>query len=132
MTQVVNRNTHGLPALADEIYLEILSYIPSVPIPTATYSPLHPNLRRSRHEILLSLSQTCRTLRLFFWRYLWQRVEVREGMQVWKNEFLKDITYMNPFSQSASEKSQKQFALELIRQLEIVTVHNQDLAQHVK
>ncbi|KAF8816618.1 hypothetical protein BYT27DRAFT_7076565 [Phlegmacium glaucopus] len=123
----VNVNTRGFAALADEIYLEIISNIPSVPIPTPTNvsSALHAEIRRSRHETLLSLSSTCRSLRRVFWRYLWQRIEVRQGMKVggtndtlgspgaWGNQLIKN------------------YAIELVRQLEIVTVRNPHLAQYV-
>ena len=47
-------NTHGFAALADEIYLEIVSHIPSVPIPTSTHLESYPEIRRSRHETFLS------------------------------------------------------------------------------
>ena len=125
----VNANTLGLPALADEIYLEIISYIPAVPIPTPIDCPSYPEIRRSRHETLLSLSQTCRSLRRVFWRYLWQRIEVREGMKVGENEFLDDIIFCTG---SHEKKIHKRYAAELVRQLEIVTIRNSDLAQHVK
>ena len=47
-THVVN--SRGFAALADEIYLEILSHIPSVPIPTSESIHLesYPEIRRSR------------------------------------------------------------------------------------
>ncbi|KAF8816617.1 hypothetical protein BYT27DRAFT_6381068 [Phlegmacium glaucopus] len=123
----VNVNTRRFAALADEIYLEIISYIPSVPIPTPTNvsSALHAEIRRSRHETLLSLSLTCRSLRRVFWRYLWQRIEVRQGMKVGgTNDTLEAPgTWGN--------QSIENYAIELVRQLEIVTVRNPHLAQYV-
>ena len=119
-------NTCGFATLADEIYLEIVSHIPSVSIPTPepTHLESYPEIRRSRHETLLSLTQTSRSLRRFFWRYLWQRIEVREGMKFGgKNDTLKD---------SRSSTSCKKYATELVRQLEIVTIRNPLLAQYVK
>ena len=119
-------NTRGFAALADEIYLEIVSHIPSVPIPTSESKHLksYPEIRRSRHETFLSLTQTSRSLRRFFWRYLWQRIEVREGMKIWgKNDTLK---------KSRSITSCKKYATELVRQLEVVTIRNPQLAQYVK
>ncbi|KAF8816628.1 hypothetical protein BYT27DRAFT_7154304 [Phlegmacium glaucopus] len=127
-TQAVN--TSGFPALADEIYLEIISHIPSVPIPTPLGSPSHPKIRRSRHETLLSLSQTCRSLRRVFLRYLWQRIEVREGMKVGD----KNDTLVNPSSLNyhrAIKKPLQKYTVELVRQLEIVTIRNPQLAQYV-
>ena len=123
-------NTHGFATLADEIYLEILFYIPSVPIPTSIDSESYPDIRRSRHETLLSLSQTSRSLRRFFWRYLWQRIEVREGMKIWDEDgTLTNTPYL---SESGHAKEHKNYATELVRQLEIVTIRNPQLAQYVK
>ena len=117
-------NTRGFAALADEIYLEIISHIPSVPIPTPISLPSYPEIRHSRHETLLSLSKTCRSLRRVFWRYLWQRIEVQEGMKVGgENKILQN---------SGTNEAIKNYAVELVRQLEIVTVRNPRLAQYVK
>ena len=125
-------NTRGFAALADEIYLEILSYIPSVPIPTSIYgrSDSYPGIRRSRHETLLSLSQTSRSLRRVFWRYLWQRIEVCEGMKIGDtDDTLKSRPYLNVLEDPTGHKT---YATELVRQLEIVTIRNTQLAQYVK
>ena len=127
-------NTRGFAALADEIYLEIVSHIPSVPIPTPVPLESYPEIRRSRHETLLSLSQTSRSLRRFFWRYLWQHIEVREGMRIGN----KDVTSKGTRNRTAylsdytDETGHKKYAIELVRQLEIVTVRNPQLAQYVK
>ena len=123
-THVVN--SPGFTTLADEIYLEIVSHIPSVPIPTpkSIYLKSYPEIRRSRHETFLSLSQTSRSLHRFFWRYLWQRIEVREGMKFEG----KDGTLQN----SDIRTSCKNYAIELVRQLEVVTIRNPQLAQYVK
>ena len=116
-------NSRGFAALADEIFLEIVSQIPTVPIPTleSIHFESYPEIRRSRHETLLSLSQTSRSLRRFFWRYLWQRIEVREGMKFEG----KDGTLQN-------SDICENYAIELVRQLEIVTIRNPQLAQYVK
>ena len=126
-------NTRGFAALADEIYLEIVSYIPSVPIPTSIRSELYDSyreIRRSRHETLLSLSQTSRSLRRVFWRYLWQRIEVREGMKIGNTD---DTLKSRPFRNVLEDPTRhKTYATELVRQLEIVTIRNPQLAQYVK
>ena len=117
-------NNRGFAALADEIYLEIVSHIPSVPIPTSIDLKSYPEIRRSRHETFLSLTQTSRSLRRFFWRYLWQHIEVREGMKIGdKEETLKDIR---------TPSSHRKYAIELVRQLEIVAIRNPNLAQYIK
>ena len=124
-TSTQDVNTRGFAALADEIYLEIVSHIPSVPIPTSIHLKSHQKIRRSRHETFLALTQTSRSLRRFFWRYLWERIEVREGMKIGdKDDTLKDTrTYAT---------GHKKYAVELVRQLEIVTIRNPLLAQYVK
>jgi len=129
-------NTRGFPALADEIYLEIISHIPSVLIPTSirsSESPLYPEIRRARHETLLSLSQTSRSLRRFFLRYLWQRIEDREGMKIGdQDDTLVDIPYMGSSDSWPDRASLKKYTIELVQQLEIVTVCNPQLPQYVK
>jgi len=128
-------NTRGFAALADEIYLEIASHIPSVPIPTSQsiYSESYPDIRRSRHETLLSLTQTSRSLRRFFWRYLWQRIEVREGMKIGGKDGTLNGTRTRAayLGKSADATGHKNYAIELVRQLEIVTIRNPQLAQYV-
>ena len=122
------------PNLADEIYLEIISHIPSVPIPTSRELPSYADIRRCRHETLLSLSQTCRSLRRVFWRYLWQRIEVREGMKV-EGDNGTTTTLMKPsdfYNSYMDTKALQKYTVELVRQLEIVTIRNPQLAQHVK
>ena len=123
-------NTRGFAALADEIYLEIVSHIPSVPIPTSLCLDSYPEIRRSRHETFLSLVQTSRSLRRFFWRYLWQRIEVREGMKIW--DIVGTQKRKACLSNSADTREHKKYATELVRQLEIVTIRNPLLAQYVK
>jgi len=112
-------NTCGFAALPDEIYLEILSQVPSTPIPIS----IHVLSYRSRRETFRSLSQTCRSLRRFFWRYLWQHIEVREGIKLMnRDEILKDTGTITAY---------KNFAKELLSQLKIVTVRKPELAQYV-
>jgi len=127
-------NKCGFAALADEIYLEIVSHIPSVPIPTSNHLESYPEIRRSRHQTFLSLTQTSRSLRRFFWRYLWQRIEIREGMKIGdKDGTLSSTRTRTPYlSDSRDTTGHKKYAIELVRQLEIVTVRNPQLAQYVK
>ena len=64
-----------LPA---ELWLEIMSYFPAVPIPTqrVTRSPILPPSSRDRSDVLRYLSQTCHTLRDMFFEQAWERLEV--------------------------------------------------------
>jgi len=103
-------NTKGLPILPDELYLEIISYYPVTPIPDSQC----PNITEQniRRQVLSALSQTSLNLRRFFLCYLWQRIEVCRPRNV-------------------SMKS-RTLALELIRQLEIVTIRDPTLAKYVQ
>ncbi|KAF8816692.1 hypothetical protein BYT27DRAFT_7181547 [Phlegmacium glaucopus] len=96
-------NTKGLPILPDELYLEILSYYPVSPF---RQDPSH-NVRR---QMLFALSQASTNLRRFFLCYLWERIEVCGSRRV----------------------KRRALALELVRQLEIVTIRNPTLGKYVK
>ena len=120
-------NTCGFAALPDEIYLEILSHIPSAPIPVSIQLESYPEICRSRRETFRSLSQTSRSLRRFFWRYLWQHIEVREGIQL-----VNSRGYSHILNNTGTITAYKKFAKELLRQLNIVTVRKPQLAQYVK
>ncbi|KAF8063486.1 hypothetical protein FPV67DRAFT_247068 [Lyophyllum atratum] len=65
-------------AVPPEIWLEILSFLPSVQIPTRriSHSPLLPSSTLARQEALRALSQTCRVFRDKFLSVLWDRFEV--------------------------------------------------------
>jgi hypothetical protein len=106
-------NTKGLPTLPDELYLEIISCYPASPIPIPR-NIRHPDINKQgavRRQVLFALSQTSVNLRRFFLCYLWQRIEV--------------------CATHAPIKSRK-LALELIRQLEIVTIRDPSLAKYVE
>jgi len=105
-------NTKGLPIFPDELYLEIISYYPVSPIPQKGNH--HPDVKNQivRRQVLFALSQTSLNLRRFFLPYLWQRIEVCR------------IRY-------APMKS-RTLALELVRQLEIVTIRDPTLAKYVE
>ena len=116
-------NTSGFAALPDELYLEIISHFPAYPIPCGRKS-FSIEAVRDRHLTLLALSQTCRSLRPAFLRYLWQRIEVYEGMETGKG--------LLPFPYWGLSIVNKIYAEELVRQLEVVTVREPSLARHVK
>jgi hypothetical protein len=115
-------NTSGFAALPDELYLEIISHFPTYPIPRG-FKSVDIEAVRDRHLTLLALSQTCRSLRPAFLRYLWQRIEVYDEMETGKGR-------LHPrWHRSFTSKA---YAEELVRQLEVVTVREPSLARHVK
>jgi len=61
-----------------ELWLEIISYFPAVPIPTLRIArnPVLPPSTLERGDVLRALSQTCRTLRKIFFQQAWERLEV--------------------------------------------------------
>ena len=123
-------NTTGFPALPDELYLEIVSCFPSAPVPTE-YRNLDTKAFRTRLITLFSLSQTCRSLRYVFLPYLYERIEVYEGMVTGKGP-LPSFHGLGRKPDHRVRFVYKQYAEELVRQLEVVTIRNPALAQYVK
>jgi len=117
-------NTSGFAALPDELYLEIISHFPAYPIPRG-FKSVDIEAVRDRHLTLLALSQTCRSLRPAFLRYLWQRIEVYDGMETGKGQ-------LHPRNFGRRSLANKTYAEELVQQLEVVTVREPNLARHVK
>ncbi|KAF8646023.1 hypothetical protein AX16_007448 [Volvariella volvacea WC 439] len=60
-----------------ELFNEILSYFPEIPIPTTTiyYTPLLSPVTLERSDALRALSQTCRSFREVLLPLLWQRLD---------------------------------------------------------
>ncbi|KAF8907644.1 hypothetical protein CPB84DRAFT_1768428 [Gymnopilus junonius] len=100
-------NTAGLPTFPDELLFEILSHLPTAPMPNAGYGPLDAECHIVRQQSLLTLSLTCSNLRRFFRPYVWNRIEIISSKGRTSN-------------------------LELLRQLEVVTVRDPSLAQYVE
>ena len=105
-------NTCGFPALPNELYSEILSHLPPCPIPRDVW--LAENRDPYRQLALYHLSQMCRSLRRFFLRYAWERIEVFRGMWTPRGKL-----------------SGKKLVEEILRQLETVVVRNPDLRKYV-
>ncbi|KAF9033156.1 hypothetical protein BJ165DRAFT_759835 [Panaeolus papilionaceus] len=130
-------NSTGFASLPNELYGEIVSHIPRVPVTCHTMKEIKefqrsktPSEEFDRHSTLHSLSRTCRALRQVFLRYLWETIELYDGFKLidgrrlplWSQRIL-----MGPRNVKL-----KLYAEELLRQLEVVTVRNTSLAQHVK
>ena len=113
-------NNSGLAIFPDELLLEILSYYPESEIDpnrVCIEADNDPDIHFVRRETLNALSQTCRNLRRFLHPYVWRRIEVFFGMRV---------SYQEQVS------TQEEVALELLRQLEIVTIRDPMLVEYVK
>ncbi|KDR68761.1 hypothetical protein GALMADRAFT_231112 [Galerina marginata CBS 339.88] len=124
-------NTQGLPALPDDLHLEIISHFSFQPVPSKEkhWSETFDGLR-DRHLTLLSLSQTCRSLRPCYLRYLWQRIEVFDGMETDKGP-LQFVDRTRRRRRGEITAMNKLYVEELSRQLEIVTIRDSSLALHV-
>ncbi|KAF9482366.1 hypothetical protein BDN70DRAFT_991165 [Pholiota conissans] len=118
-------NAQGLPCLADELYLEIMSYFPAYPMPT-THSYEDMKKYGYRRLVLDALSQTCQSLRRVFLRYRWQRIEVYPQMRLGSFR-LPGIQYKN----GKATANTRYYAEELVKQLETVTVREPALAELV-
>jgi hypothetical protein len=116
-TDSKRQNTSGLAILPDELLLEVLSYYPDSKPEVSEYSRKDADAHFSRRERLIALSETCRNLRRFLRPYVWCRIEVLDRMTTAGEETL---------------KTEQQLALELVRQLEIVTIRDPSLAEYVK
>jgi hypothetical protein len=122
-------NSYGFSALPNELYSEILSFFPAMPIPRFAY--LEQTTDHQRHVTLLALSQTCRSLRYFFLRYAWERIEVYESMVTPSGTL---TTEKEQWSRSGFMKDilDAKFAEDVLRQLETVTRRNPDLGKYVR
>ncbi|KDR77323.1 hypothetical protein GALMADRAFT_139316 [Galerina marginata CBS 339.88] len=109
-------NAKGIAAFPDELLLEIMHYFPDIPLPTIEWKPFDADAHIERREALFSLSQSCSNLRRFFRPYIWNRIEVVSGMR-----FLR-----------GGRKSDRTINVEILRQLEVVTIRDPRLAQYVE
>ncbi|KAF9025727.1 hypothetical protein BDZ89DRAFT_1181260 [Hymenopellis radicata] len=106
-------NTKGLPTFPMELHLEILSYLPSVPIPCMQSGILSEEYR-IKFDVMFTLSQTCRALYHLLKPLLWETLEacaLRAGR---------------------STERPKAMATELVLWLEVVTVRAPALASYVR
>ncbi|KIM42036.1 hypothetical protein M413DRAFT_27563 [Hebeloma cylindrosporum] len=116
-------NITGLAVFPDELLLEIISYYPDSefdPDEECSKQIEDANARLARRERLTALSQTCRNLHRFLHPYVWSRIEVFGGMRVG-----------GPTGTPTTLFGEDELAVELIRQLEIVTVRDPGLAGYI-
>ncbi|KAF9039446.1 hypothetical protein BDZ89DRAFT_1129340 [Hymenopellis radicata] len=107
----VDANSRGLPVFPYELHLEILSYCPSLPVPKIRAEKDYKKSDyRTRYETARSLSQTCSALRAVYLPLAWQDLDLLPG----------------------ARSNQRNFAIETIARLEMVTVRAPFLAQHVR
>jgi F-box-like len=119
-------NTTGLPALPTELLFEIISHFPAVPLPMGKgdHCTVYPASYLEKPRILRALSQMCRSLRSVFLPYVWQKIEVCANSRM--------PEYSSVVKRRQRPLVSKELATELITQLEIVTIRDPTLAQHVK
>jgi len=124
MAQMRKDSLDGIMALPNELLLEILTHYP---IPLATgednlKGAINAEAHLSRHTTVLALSETCSPLRRLFRPFVWERIEVFSGM----------LTKQGTLAPQKGKEGDEQFALELLRQLETVTIRDPTLAECVK
>jgi len=68
-------NSSGFPALPDSVHRQILSHFPQYQIPDERSGWQHPDCQL-RFWTLQSLTRTCRSLRKFYSKFLWDRIDV--------------------------------------------------------
>jgi hypothetical protein len=75
---IPSSHPHVLEQIPAELWLEIISYFPAIPIPTPrpAHNPVLPPSTLERSDVLRALSQTCRALRKIFFPQAWERLEV--------------------------------------------------------
>ncbi|PPQ76112.1 hypothetical protein CVT24_003769 [Panaeolus cyanescens] len=131
--------TTGYLALPIELHAEIISHLPKYPICCeAPEKSDYDKQGRDRHFTLHSLSRVCHALRVACLPYLWEGIEVYEGFKIPGKGtrlgkipiFLSTVTV--PTTTIPNARASRNYAEELLRQLEVVTVRNPALAKHVK
>ncbi|KAJ7735749.1 hypothetical protein B0H16DRAFT_1575282 [Mycena metata] len=126
-------NTTGLPSLPPELLHEIISYLSSTPIPCLDWHVLSSNYLE-RSSTLRALSQTCKRFRSVFLALAWEHVEVCASPKVSPLYKFKTRTWPATDSRFRLWSSQlaMDFARELVRQTEIITIRNPVLALFVR
>jgi len=116
-------NTKGLATLPDELYVEIISHLPTVPenpLGVEREPSSDADLRTAHRELLVTLSQMCHNMRRVFRPNIWKRIEVFPGMRI-------GHTVARGWGEATGK-----LALEVLRQLEIVTIRDPSLAKDVQ
>ncbi|KAF9527079.1 hypothetical protein CPB83DRAFT_430122 [Crepidotus variabilis] len=118
------QNVKGLATLPDELLLEILAKFPSFTTPKRSYTPTGFDLQshNTRRQIFSTRCLTCKNLRRFFLPYLWEYIESYGGLE------FEGRSIERPEHPS----QEKACVMELIRQLEMVTVRIPSLAKYVR
>ncbi|KAF9042185.1 hypothetical protein BJ165DRAFT_255221 [Panaeolus papilionaceus] len=131
-------NASGFAVLPAELHAEILSHLPRYPV---RCDPLEKSALDKegldRQFTLHSLSRTCSALRAACLPFLWEGIEVYEGFKIpRKGTRLGKIPLVNfhvaDDAKIPNARGCRNYAEELLRQLEVVTVRNPALARHVK
>ncbi|PPR02320.1 hypothetical protein CVT24_011664 [Panaeolus cyanescens] len=114
-------NSTGFAALPNEIYCEIALYIPGVSVSCHSVE--------EHQEITRKDASSDKALRPVFQRYLWQTIEVFDSFRLVDGRRLP--AWHKRVLMGSDNVKLKLYAQELLRQLEVVTVRDPTLAQHV-
>ena len=115
-------NTSGLAVLPNELLLEIVSYLPSLPALSGNHEYKDAMAYMKQRDLFLALSMSCRHLRRFFRPYVWRRLEVTSGMCI----------RQTTLHRGSGKEGDVAYATELVRQLEVVTIRDPSLAEYVQ
>ncbi|KAJ7889578.1 hypothetical protein B0H13DRAFT_2041276 [Mycena leptocephala] len=122
-------NRSGLPSLPVEILDEIVSHLIDVPVPIFEVCIL-PCIYLERTQTLRALSETCQCLRSAFLARAWQHLEVCASRRI-PGPHSYDMVNRLYWLGLWKNRIATEFARELVRQMEIVTVRNPALAFNV-
>ncbi|KAJ6597577.1 hypothetical protein DFH09DRAFT_1304371 [Mycena vulgaris] len=121
-------NTTGLPSLPVEILHEIISHFIGVPVPCTVFMDgVLSGTHLARSEALRALSETCRRLRDVLIASAWERIEACASMGIAEGHPRLSSLYV--LSRSSI---QTELARELVRHIEVITIRNPSLAEHVR
>jgi hypothetical protein len=124
-------NTSGLPSLPVEILEETLSHLSDVPVPLTEIDAL-PCTYLERNNALLALSETFSSLPSALFSRPWQHLEVCSSSKLDAKYVYKGRNYRQAGYALWGTQISKDFAHDLVWQMETITVRNPALASHVR
>jgi len=117
----------NLAVLPPELLLEIVEYFPSIPVPCGYMEKPVDKTLCDRQFTLRTLSQLCRSFRNLLLPYVWRHIEVCSVKSTTLQAQTRITGVWGEFW-----PWEKEIAVELVRQLEIMTIRNPAYAAHVQ